>query len=108
MYRERVKVKMPWKLQQIRPCPMKTKKHQAVFRLVGSTVTKKVCFGALGLTDYTRGASDAQRTAYRQRHRSDLQMKDPLSPGYLSYYILWGPTRSLNQNVSLYRKRFHL
>jgi len=31
-----------------------------------------------------------------------------MSPGYLSYYLLWGDSTDLQTNVRAYRKRFGL
>ena len=67
-----------------------------------------VSFGAAGYTDYTLGASETQRDRYIARHRVAEQWNDPRSPGALSRYILWGDSRSIQQNLKSYRKRFNL
>lgn len=48
------------------------------------------------------------RKNYRARHERDLRTKDPLRPGYLSYYLLWGDSKSLKENIKSYKKRFNL
>ena len=67
---------------------------------------RSVRFGAVGYTDYTLGAPDEKRAAYRARHKKDLVTRDPYKPGYLSMYLLWGDSRDMNQNVREYNKRF--
>lgn len=68
----------------------------------------KVHFGARGYVDYTMGATDEQRTAYRNRHKSDLLTGDARRPGFLSYYILWGDNRDIRKNITDYKKMFNL
>jgi hypothetical protein len=65
-------------------------------------------FGALGYTDYTIGASDERRKAYLTRHNKDLHTHDPSSAGYLSYYILWGSSRSMRENTDEFKRKFRL
>jgi hypothetical protein len=45
---------------------------------------------------------------YRERHRKDLETKDPTRAGYLSYYILWGNSTSKQKNIQDYKRKFHL
>ena len=67
---------------------------------------KRVPFGADGYEDYTIHKDSARREAYRARHKKDLETNDPLRPGYLSYYILWGDSTKLAQNIRMYNKMF--
>ena len=69
---------------------------------------KTVKFGAAGMDDYTLTKNEKQRELYRTRHAKDLETKDPSKPGYLSYYLLWGESSNLNQNIALYKKHFNL
>jgi hypothetical protein len=62
-------------------------------------------FGATGMDDYTLKHDKAQRDRYRQRHKKDLETHDPKRAGYLSYYILWGDSTSIHQNVTAYQAR---
>lgn len=94
---------MSIKLVSIKKSIKPTKKYTATFK-VGDKV-KMVHFGAEGYTDYTLGASDETRDAYRARHRND-RINEPMTPGALSYYILWGDSRSLNKNILLFKKQF--
>jgi hypothetical protein len=66
----------------------------------------KTSFGQYGASDYTMHKDEARRERYRARHKKDLDTKDPKRAGYLSYYILWGDSTSLQQNVKDYNKRF--
>tara|TARA_A100001201_G_scaffold74115_1_gene67341 strand:+ start:1346 stop:1636 length:291 start_codon:yes stop_codon:yes gene_type:complete len=79
------------------------KKLMAVFDIDGK---KRIThFGATGYKDYTSGATEEQRKAYRSRHAKDLDTNDPTRAGYLSYYILWSE-KSLKDAISKYKKRF--
>ena len=82
-------------------------KYAAVFETdAGRTRTTK--FGSAGMDDYTRTHDKDQRDRYRKRHRKDLETGDPTRAGFLSYYILWGDSTSIAENISAYRKRFNL
>jgi hypothetical protein len=78
-------------------------KYVAVFKN-GRTTS----FGAAGYDDYTMTGDKQRRTAYRIRHKKDLDTKDPYRAGYLSYYILWGPSTSIAKNVNSYNARFNV
>ena len=69
---------------------------------------KKVHFGQENADDYTITKDKEQRDRYRKRHKKDLDTKDPTRAGYLSYYLLWGDSTSLQQNIKDYKKRFNL
>ena len=81
------------------------KKKMAIFYEDGKKI-KTVHFGASGMDDYTKTKDKEQRKRYRQRHEKDLKTKDPTKAGYLSYYILWGDSTSLDENIKDYKKRF--
>ena len=85
----------------------KTKKYTATFML-SSGKEKKVSFGAKGYDDYTIKKDKEQRDRYRKRHAKDLKTGDPMRAGYLSYYLLWGDSTSLKQNIKNYKQRFKL
>ncbi len=70
--------------------------------------TKTTHFGDAKLPHYTSSATKEQRTRYRARHKKDLQTNDPTRAGYLSYYILWGQSKSLRENIKSYKRRFNL
>ena len=48
------------------------------------------------------------RTAYIARHRVNENHGDPLTPGALSRWLLWGESRSLARNTAAFRRRFRL
>ena len=68
---------------------------------------KKVHFGATGYTDYTIGATEEQRKAYLARHASGKTAK-PNTANALSYYILWGSSRSRQSNIDSFKKKYNL
>jgi hypothetical protein len=82
------------------------KKYMAVFDNNGRTKTTH--FGSSGMDDYTLKGDKEQRERYRTRHKKDLNTGDPTKAGFLSYYLLWGDSTSLQENISAYRRRFNL
>lgn len=84
-------------------------KHKYVAVFVDSNGrTKTTKFGAHGMDDYTLTKDTAQRSRYRQRHEKDLGTKNPTKAGFLSYYILWGPSTSIQENIHSYKRKFNL
>ena len=69
---------------------------------------KTTHFGAKGMDDYTITHDKEQRERYRQRHKKDLDTKDPSRAGFLSYYLLWGDSTSFADNLRSFRSRFGL
>lgn len=69
---------------------------------------KTTRFGARGMDDFTITHDKEQRDRYRTRHAKDLKTGDPTRAGFLSYYLLWGDSTSLQTNISAYKKRFSL
>tara|TARA_R110000824_G_scaffold128798_2_gene289892 strand:+ start:149 stop:439 length:291 start_codon:yes stop_codon:yes gene_type:complete len=82
------------------------KKWMAIFTDDGRTKTTH--FGSANMDDYTLKKNKEQRTRYRQRHKKDLNTKDYRRAGYLSYYLLWGESTSLRENIRSYKNRFNL
>ncbi len=82
-------------------------KYTAYFRLDNEKI-KKTNFGASGASDYTINKDKDRRERYRARHKRDLRTNDPKRAGYLSYYLLWGDSTSLKQNIMDYKKKFNL
>ena len=80
------------------------KKYKAVFTKTDGK-TKTVHFGANGYEDYTQHHDKKRRDLYRQRHEKDLK-GDPMRAGYLSYYILWGDSTSLQTNIKSFKNKF--
>ena len=83
------------------------KKYMAIFEKDNGR-SKTTHFGQAGAPDYTLTGDKERRRLYRQRHRKDLTTNDPTRAGYLSYYILWGNSTSIKQNIRDYKKRFNL
>ena len=95
---------MKLKLLAVEPSILALHKYRADFRLADGTL-KHVWFGDRRYHDYTTHKDVNRRESYRARHRHD-KLTDPLTPGTLSYYLLWGETTSLRKNIALFRKRF--
>ena len=94
------------KLLKVIKSPKAGKKWRAIFK--DDEREKHTDFGASGMDDYTKTHDKEQRERYRTRHKKDLETKDPTKAGFLSYYLLWGESTSLQENISKYRSRFHL
>ena len=91
----------------VKPSTKAGKDYMAIFTDEKTKRSKTTHFGDANLPHYTSGATKEQRTRYRKRHRKDLQTNDPKRAGYLSYYILWGDSKSLRENIKNYKKRFN-
>ena len=84
-----------------------SKKYVAIFTRDNGR-TKTTHFGQAGAPDYTLTGDKERRRLYRQRHMKDLTTNDPTRAGYLSYYILWGDSKSIRENIKNYKRRFNL
>ena len=69
---------------------------------------RRVSFGAKGYQDYTQHHDPLRRANYLSRHRARENWRDPMTPGALSRWLLWGDSTSLQTNVQAFRRRFHL
>jgi hypothetical protein len=102
------------KLEKIIKSDAKSKKWTAIFCMCEGKSKccdndkKKVHFGQENADDYTITKDKEQRERYRKRHQKDLKTNDPMKPGYLSWYLLWGDSTSLQQNIKDYKKKFNL
>jgi len=82
------------------------KKYVAIFTKDDGKI-KKTYVGQSGADDYLKTKDKEQRKRYRSRHAKDLDTKDPTRSGYLSYYLLWGDSSSLRENIKNYKKRYN-
>ena len=81
-------------------------KFVAIFETNGRQ--KHIPFGSKNMDDFTLTKNKEQRDRYRTRHTKDLRTLDPTRAGYLSYYILWGDSTDVNENIKKYKKMFNL
>lgn len=83
-----------------------TKKFKAIF-----DGKKTVHFGATGYRDRTlihdKQEALKARANYRKRHVHD-RLNDYMSPGALSWYILWGNSQNMQENIRAYKRKFNL
>jgi len=82
-------------LKYIRESRRDDKKYVAGFMVDGKE--KRIRFGAKGYKDFTIGATNEQRDAYRKRHKGD-NLDNPLS----------AKSRDLKTNIKSFKKRFNL
>ena len=80
------------------------KKYKAVFTKPNGK-TKTLHFGSSMHQDFTQHNDKDRRRLYRQRHEKDLK-GNPITAGYLSYYILWGNSTNLQTNINLFKDKF--
>ena len=71
---------------------------------------KGLRFGTASKYNYVSNPRKAvrDRAAYIARHRVNENHNDPLTPGALSRWLLWGESRSLARNTAAFRRRFRL
>jgi len=81
----------------------KNKRYDAYFKVDGKQ--KKVSFGSSKHENYTIHKDKERRERYRQRHKNDL-INVPTTPGALSWYLLWGESTSLADNINKYKTKF--
>ena len=108
------------KLLKLEKLKNSSKKYKATFQ-TDSGKTKSTSFGASGMRDFTlmsnpkskfyikeKEKRETIRNNYLKRHKKDLKTNDPTRAGYLSYYLLWGESKSIRENLKNYKKRFNL
>lgn len=93
------------KLLRVIKSPKAGKKWRAVFESESGR-EKNTDFGDSSAEDYTQHHDKERRERYRSRHKKDLQTGDPTRAGFLSWYLLWGESTSLQENLAAYRRRF--
>lgn len=90
------------KLKSIKPSTNKDKKYVAEF-----DNDKKVHFGHSSYQDYTTHHDKDRRDNYRARAYKG-KTAPPDTAASLSYYLLWGDSTSLQQNIKSFKKRYNL
>tara|TARA_R100000951_G_scaffold115203_1_gene122547 strand:+ start:40 stop:336 length:297 start_codon:yes stop_codon:yes gene_type:complete len=96
------------KLVSITRSDAKNKKWKAIFDL-GDGKKKTINFGQSGAEDFTIGASEEKRKSYRARHSKGAgSLSNAMSAKALSYYVLWGDSKSRTANIASYKRRFNL
>lgn len=99
-----------WKLESVVRSDRPAKKWKATFirpSTTGKKIQKTIHFGAKGMDDYTITKDEEQRARYRRRHARD-QINNPLTPGSLSWFLLWGDSTSMKQNIKEFKHKFSL
>ena len=86
----------------------KNKKWKAIFYDDKGKKIKTTQFGDNRYLDYTQHKDKERRDKYRSRHKKDLEKGNYMSAGYLSYYLLWGASTSIKENIKKYKTRFNL
>lgn len=100
------------KLLQFKLSDKPTKRFTAVFEMPDKKrrtthFGQKFSDGGVPQT-FLDGAPEAKRKAYLARHATDLRTKNPTRAGFLSYYVIWGPSRKLETNLKAFLKQFKI
>ena len=86
---------------RITKSPLKTKKWRAIFEDGDHTD-----FGDPMYESYVEHHDVERRRRYKIRHEKDLDSRNPKSAGFLSYFLLWGDSTSLDENIKAYKRKF--
>lgn len=92
------------KLVSVKPAEDGKHKFVATFDVDGKS--RNVKFGVKGSFSYVDGADIYIRDAYRARHKSEGVNPNPMAKGPLSYWITWGNSKHLVDNVMAYKRRY--
>ena len=84
----------------------KDKKMMAIFYDEERKI-KTSHFGASGYTDYTLSKDEKKKQLYLDRHRTNENWNDYMTPGSLSRYVLWNK-KTLSASIADYKKKFNL
>lgn len=100
------------KLLEVKKSTRPAKKWMAIFcKCNGDTKCKPgerktVHFGATGYSDYTIHKDKERRRLYRLRHDKEKNQNVD-TPGFLAYFLLWGESTDLQENVRKLKYKFH-
>ena len=83
----------------------KGKRYDAIFNINGKI--KKIPFGSDKHENYTIHKDKERRERYRSRHKKD-NINNPISAGALSWFLLWGASTNLNENIKKFKKKFNV
>ncbi len=95
------------KLETIERTPNSKKEFKAIYKLDNGS-SKTVRFGTGSNYVLNKNKTDLDRTNYIKRHRVREDHNNVLTPGALSRHLLWGDSRSLNQNIKTFKTKFNL
>lgn len=91
-------------ITKVEPSTRKDKKYQATL-----STGKIIHFGLNGSNTYTDTATKQTRDNYLKRHLANKTEKHLIenlimSPSLLSYYITWGESKSIQENIKTLNK----
>lgn len=95
---------LTFKLLKVKKSKNKNKRYDAFYH-IGDNKVRKTSFGSSKYQNYTIHKDKKRRDNYRKRHKND-NIHDPTSPGALSWYLLWGDSTSLRENIKNYESNF--
>ena len=94
----------------IEPSKQKKKKWKATFKFILDQPIKKerkrtIHFGDNRYEDYTQHHDKKRRMLYKERHKTD-NIRNPITGGALSWWILWGDSTNFKDNLKQFKKKF--
>lgn len=103
-------------LLSVKPSTAKGKRYTATFCLCKEKNAckgenhKQTSFGDPTATTYVDSASEEKKKSYLARHSKSPgeDWSKPTTAGSLARYLLWGPTKSLRENIKAFKKKFNL
>ncbi len=95
------------KLEKIERTPLEKKEFKAIFTLDNGS-SKTIRFGTGSNYVLNNNKTDLDRTNYIKRHRVREDHNNVLTAGALSRHLLWGDSRSLNQNIKTFKTKFNV
>ena len=96
------------KLISVKKSTKPGKKWNFTFKHMNNKRTFTRSVGNATRENYTIHHNKTRRSSYLHRHHKNLNTGDPTRPGYISYYVLWGNSKSFEDNLKAYKKRFNL
>jgi hypothetical protein len=70
--------------------------------------TKTIYIGDKRYEDYTQHGDSQRRANYLNRHQKTEDWNNILSPGAWSRYLLWGPYKTITENLAYVRNKFRI
>lgn len=91
----------------------KKKNKRYVIHIVDGNDVKSYNFGLKGGETFIDHNDEAKRLAYLARHTANKSEKDLIenlipSPALFSATLLWGPNKTLGENVAALQKQFNM
>lgn len=95
------------RLVSVKRTPEEDKEFLAIFERSDGK-ENRVRFGTKSNYVSNPDKTKEDRKNYIARHKVNEDFNDPMSPGALSRWLLWGESRSIEKNIRAFKKKFGL